>query len=153
MSNKKLAGILNIIIIILAALGLLFLIGMIPNLNLSEDLINLDIKVKVFLIITGILYFIALYQGFKLSNNIKDNKGFIRENIKYLNIINYMSIGELLLYGGASVYIIYRIGFDKRLIFTLLFAFFGFIFAIISGIFSNLVNKAVEIEEENQLTI
>ncbi len=87
--------------------------------------------------------YVALYALFRLLNNIRKEEIFIRPNVKYLRIISWCCfIVSILTFIGGFFYL--------PLLFVAVAA--GFV-GLLLRIVKNVLQSAVEISEENDLTI
>jgi hypothetical protein len=105
----------------------------------------------------AIPFFVALYQAFKLLGYIGRNKVFSPNSVKALRIIKYCAITQSALIVLAALYI--RLfhakdddpaGFIALAIIT---TFVSTVVATAAAVFEKLLQKAVDIKSENDLTV
>jgi len=111
----------------------------------------------LFAYVASIPFFVALYQAFKLLGHIGRNEVFSLSSVKTLSIIKYCAIILSILIVIAVVYI--RIqhnkdddpaGFIAMGIFTTITSI---VIATAAAIFEKLLQRAVDIKSENDLTV
>lgn len=92
---------------------------------------------------SALFAYIALYSLIKLLFNIKKQQIFINANVKYLRVISWccFAVALITLIGG--------IFYIPLLIIAIAAAFVGLMLRVVKNVMQN----AVEINEENQLTI
>lgn len=102
-------------------------------------------------------FFIALYKAFRLLGYIRLNKVFSTVSVKALRSIKYCAIALSILIVGAGAYIrIFHSAEDDPAGFIalcLITTFATVIVATAAAIFEKLLQKAVEIKSENDLTV
>ena len=149
--------------VVIVLIGVAALAGMI-RLPLSEGrAVNLDllsIYMDPFIIygyIASIPFFVGLYQAFKLLGYIGQNKVFSLSSVKALRAIKYCAIILSMFIAGAAIYI--RIfhhtdddpaGFIAICILT---TFSSIVTATAAAVFEKLLQNAVDIKSENDLTV
>ena len=106
--------------------------------------------------IPAIPFFFALYQGWKLLNYIDRNIAFSAQSIKALNNIKYCAIAIGTLYTLGMPYIFYVADLDDApgvaaLGFVIIFA--SFVIGTFAAVLQKLIQSAVDIKSENDLTI
>ena len=131
------------------------------NIIIQENYI-LIVFTNILFFLTGIVALFIIDKFIKIFKNLKYNKLFEQENIKYLNNISILSItiGTLYLIVFIATNIILEKYIFLELLNTCLIKILIFVFAIaflIFGIGIKILNeiykKAVEYKEENDLTI
>jgi hypothetical protein len=105
----------------------------------------------------SIAFFVALYKVFKLLGYIGQNKVFSSKSVKALKSIKYCAIVLSILIVAAGLYI--RIFHSKEddpagfLAICIVTAFVSIVFATAAAIFEKLLQNAIDIKSENDLTI
>jgi hypothetical protein len=148
---------------VLLVIGLLVFAGMIwfpqtegraANLNLVSIYANPFI---IFIYIGSIPFFVGLYQAFKLLNLIDANKAFSQAAV---NTLRNMKLASLVLIGFIAFALIYirftATGDDDPAGPTMLgiIASFGIaVIATAAAVFQRLLQNAVDIKSENDLTV
>ena len=107
--------------------------------------------------ITSIAFFIALYKAFKLLGYIGQNRVFSSNSVKTLRSIKYCAIVLSILIVLAGLYI--KIAHHKDddpagfLAICIVTAFASIVVATAAAIFEKLLQNAVDMKSENDLTI
>jgi hypothetical protein len=106
---------------------------------------------------TSIAFFVALYQAFKLLGYIGQNKVFSPNSVKTLKTIKYCAIVLGISIVLAGLYIM--IAHDKEddaagfLSMCIVSTFVTIVIATAAAIFEKLLQNAVDMKSENELTI
>lgn len=105
----------------------------------------------------SIAFFVALYNAFKLLGNIGHNKVFTSGSVKTLKSIKYCAIILSILIVAAGLYI--RISHNKEddpagfLAICIVTTFISIVVATAAAIFEKLLQNAIDMKSENDLTI
>ena len=105
----------------------------------------------------SIVFFIALYKAFKLIGYIGQNKVFSSSSVKTLKSIKYCAIVLSILIVLAGVYI--RLFHNKEddpagfIAICIVTTFVCIVVAIAAAIFEKLLQNAIDMKSENDLTI
>lgn len=105
----------------------------------------------------SIAFFVALYKAFRLLGYIRQNKVFSSESVRALKSIKYCAIVLGILIAAAGLYI--RLFQSQEedtagfLAICIVTTFASIIVATAAAIFEKLLQKAVEIKSENDLTV
>ena len=148
------------VVILLIAVGALFALLWFPP---SEgraaglDLVSIYLDpVIMYMYIASVAFFAGLYQAFTLLNLIDRNKAFSQEAV---NKLRNIKLASLILAGFVIAGIIYLRLFahgDDPAGPTMLGAFMSLAFGVIAtaaGVFQKLLQNAVDIKSENDLTV
>jgi len=106
---------------------------------------------------TSIAFFVALYKAFKLLGYIGQNKVFSSNSVKTLKNIKYCAIVLSILIVAAGLYI--KIAHSKEddpagfLAICILTTFVSIVVATTAAIFEKLLQNAIDMKSENDLTI
>ena len=105
--------------------------------------------------IASIPFFVALYQAFKLLGYVGQNKVFSREAVKALRTMKYCA---LVIIGFVAVSVIFMIGGDREdrpagLFMRILVTFPAIIVATAAAISERILQNAVDLKSENDLTV
>ena len=100
-------------------------------------------------------FFAALYHAFKVLGYIRQNQTFSRATVNSLRIIKYCALA---LIGFVAVSVIFMIGGDREdrpggLFMRILVAFPSIIVASAAAISERILQNAVDIKSENDLTV
>jgi hypothetical protein len=102
-------------------------------------------------------FFVALYQAFKLLGYARRNEIFSQHSVRALRIIKYCAMTTALFIVGAEAYIfIFVRGTDDVAGGVMMGAFIIFVSAIIAtgaAVFERILQNAVDIKSENDLTV
>ena len=105
----------------------------------------------------SIPFFVALYKAFKLLGYIGQNKIFSSNSVKTLKHIKYCAIVLSILIVAAGLYI--RIAHNKEddpagfLAICIVTTFVSIVVAVAAAIFEKLLQNAIDMKSENDLTI
>ena len=106
---------------------------------------------------TSIAFFVALYRGFKLLGYIGQNKVFSSKAVKTLKSIKYCAIVISILIVVAGLYI--KLFHNKEddpagfLAICIVTSFVAVVVASAAAIFERLLQNAIHMKSENELTI
>ncbi len=102
-------------------------------------------------------FFVALYQAFTLLRYIGQNKVFSQPAVNTLRTIKYcaMLLGVLIVMAGIFVRIFHAEGDDPAgfLAICIVTTFVSIVIAIAAAVFERLLQSAVDIKSENDLTV
>ncbi|MBK9315511.1 MAG: DUF2975 domain-containing protein [Acidobacteria bacterium] len=105
----------------------------------------------------SIAFFVALYQAFKLLGYIRANEVFSQRSVKALRNIKYCAMALVAFIVGAEAYIfIFVRGKDDiagGVMIGLFMIFVSVVAATAAAVFERLLQSAVEIKSENDLTV
>jgi hypothetical protein len=105
----------------------------------------------------SIAFFVALYKAFKLLGYIGQNKVFSSNSVKALKSIKYCAIILSILIVAAGLFI--RMSHDKEddpagfLAICILTTFIAIVVATAAAIFEKILQNAIDMKSENDLTI
>jgi hypothetical protein len=159
---KKSSIILLQIIIVLISIGTLFLLLWEPQIEgvnahattLSE--VYLDDPFLALVYIGSIPFFIALYQAFKLLGYAGQNKIFSHAAIKTLRTIKYCAITIIGFVVAEEIFIMLNHGSDDAaggIFMGLLIIFGSGTVSIVAKMFERILQNAVDLKSENDLTV
>lgn len=148
------------VVLILIAIGALVSMIWFPQTegrakNLDLVRIYLDLFI-LYIYIGSIPFFVGLYQAFKLLNLIDANKAFSQDAVNRLKNIKFASICLIGLIVLALVYIhISARGYDSTgpTMLGILVSFAVAVVATAAAVFQKLLQNAVDIKSENDLTV
>ncbi|MDB6053146.1 MAG: hypothetical protein JWN25_669 [Verrucomicrobiales bacterium] len=109
----------------------------------------------IYAFLGSIPFFVALYHAFKVLGYVRQNKTFSQETVKSLRIIKYCALA---LIGFVAVSLLFMIGGDREdrpggLFMRLLVSFPAIIVATAAAISERILQNAVDIKSENDLTV
>ncbi|MEK7631091.1 MAG: DUF2975 domain-containing protein [Patescibacteria group bacterium] len=159
---KKSSTIFLQIIIVLIGIGALALLLWEPHLegvnanatSLSE--IYFDDPFLILVYMGSIPFFVALYQAFALLGLIGHDKTFSTEAVKCLRTIKYCALGIIGFVAIEEMIIILNHGNDDiagGVAMGVMITFGSIIIATAAAVFEKLLQNAVDIKSENDLTV
>ena len=102
-------------------------------------------------------FFVALYQAFKLLEYIGQNKVFSQISVSALRTIKYCALVMIgFIFGGEAYIVILMRGKDDiagGVAMGVVATFLSIIIATVAGVFERLLQNAVDIKSENDLTV
>ncbi|WP_276357612.1 DUF2975 domain-containing protein [Cohnella caldifontis] len=105
---------------------------------------------------SAIPFFIALYQAFRLLNLIDKNDAFSDLSVRALKVIKYCAFAICILYAAIAplLYLMAEKDDAPGLMAIGLIVIFGsLVIAVFAAVLQNLLNNAIEIKSENDLTV
>ena len=156
-SADILKAIIKICYVMLAAVVIVMLVITTGTITLSKESFKLIEEIQVRLLI--FLFYAVVPAGYaalvcidKLLTNIKKDLVFESETLKYLNIISYACVYAAVV-GIVSVVISLISGVYDFFIVFILLSLGEFFMAIVLQVIRQVFKKAIDIKEENELTI
>ncbi len=147
-----------IVLIGIVALAILIWFPLTEGRATNLDLFSIYFdKLILYGYVASIAFFVALYKAFKLLGYIGQNKVFSSNSVKTLKSIKYCAIALSILIVMAGVYI--RIFHSKEddpagfLAICIVTTFVSIVVATAAAIFEKLLQNAVAMKTENDLTI
>lgn len=150
------------VLIVLIGIGVLALLLWEPHLegvnadatSLSE--IYFDDPFLMLVYAGSVPFFIALYQAFKALGYTRQNKVFSPAAVKSLRIIKYCALAIIGFVAAEEVFIILNHGNDDAagaIMLGVLIAFGSAVVAVAAAMFERVLQNAVDIKSENDLTV
>lgn len=104
--------------------------------------------------LSAIPCYLALYFGWKITEEISRDNSFSMENARYLTYISIFALADSGYFFLANLVLLF-LGMNHPSIFlgSLFVEFAGVAVAVAAAALSHLVQKAAKIQEENELTI
>jgi Protein of unknown function (DUF2975) len=127
-----------------------FAVELFPNISYMKYL------VLIYLYITAIPFYFALFQAFKLLSYIDKNKAFSELSVRALKNIKYCAITISILYvaGMPLFYLIAEIDDAPGIILIgLVVIFASMVIAVFAAVLQRLLKNAIDIKSENDLTV
>ncbi len=106
--------------------------------------------------IGSIPFFIALYQAFKLLGYVRQNKTFSQATVKALRTIKYCALAIIGFVVVEEIFIMLNHGSDDPaggVFMGVLITFGSIVIATAAAMFQRILQNAVEIKSENDLTV
>ena len=150
------------VVIVLIGIGALALMLWEPHIegrNAHATLFEIYFKdpFLAYAYIASIPFFVALYQAFKVLGYVRQNKTFSQATVKALRTIKYCAIA-IIGFVAVSVIFMYPMFGDKDdrpagVFMRILITFPSIVIAAAAAIFEQILQKAVDIKSENDLTV
>ncbi|OHA17739.1 MAG: hypothetical protein A2664_03960 [Candidatus Taylorbacteria bacterium RIFCSPHIGHO2_01_FULL_46_22b] len=143
------------VVIYLIGLAVLGLCVIIAGVMISG---NAGMYFPVLLVMSAaaIPFFIGLYQGILLLNYIDKGTAFSELSVKAIQNIKYYAFTISMLYAAGMPYIIYVADKDDApgaVLFGLIFIFAPLITSVFAAVLQKLLQNAIDIKSENDLTV
>lgn len=108
-----------------------------------------------YLYVGSIPFFVALYQAFKVLGYVRQNRVFSQEAVKALRTIKRCAIAIIGFVVGAEVFIMLHDSDDRAggVFMGVLITFGSVIIATAAATFESILQKAVDMKSENDLTV
>ena len=147
-----------VVLIGVGALALLLWEPQIEGRNVNATLFQIYFNDPfLMLVYTGsIPFFVALYQAFKVLRYTGDNKVFSPEAVKALRTIKYCALAIIGFVVVEEIVILLNHGDDDAtggVFMGILITFGSVVIATAAAVFEKLLQKAVEMKSENDLTV
>jgi len=148
------------VVIVLIGIGTLALMLWFPHIegrNAHATLFEICFKdpFLAYAYIASIPFFVALYQAFKVLGYVRQNKTFSQPTVKALRTIKYCAIAII---GFVAVGVIFIMLGDKDdrppgVFMSILTTFASIVIATAAAMFERILQNAVDIKSENDLTV
>ena len=105
--------------------------------------------------IASISFFVALYQAFKVLGYVGSNKVFSQAAVKALRTIKYCAIAIIGFVAGGEIFILLSKSDDRAggVFMGILITFGSVVIATAAAMFARILQSAVDIKSENDLTV
>ena len=106
--------------------------------------------------IASISFFMALYQAFKVLGYVRQNKTFSQATVKALRTIKYCAIAIIGFVAVSVIFIPMSSDHDDRpagVFMRILVTFASIVIATAAAMFERILQNAVDIKSENDLTV
>lgn len=105
--------------------------------------------------VASIPFFVALYQAFKVLGYTGQNKVFSQATVKALQTIKYCAIAIIGFVVGAEIFILFSNSDDRAggVFIGVLITFGSIVIATAAAMFERILQNAVDIKSENDLTV
>ena len=105
--------------------------------------------------IASISFFVALYQAFKVLGYVGQNKVFSQAAVKALQIIKYCAIAVIGFVAVGEIFIFLSKSDDRAggVFMGILITFGSVVIATASAMFARILQNAVDMKSENDLTV
>jgi hypothetical protein len=105
--------------------------------------------------VASIPFFVALYQAFKVLGYAGHNKVFSPAAVRALRTIKYCAIAIFAFVAGVEIFILLHASDDRAggVFMGILIAFGSIVIATAAAMFERILQNAVDIKSENELTV
>lgn len=137
------------------ALGIFGLTWLAKN-PVNPDYANILYSIVIGMYVSVIPFFVALYQAFKLLNNIDKSQAFSELSVKPLRNIKFcaLTISSLYVVLLPFVYIVAELDDAPGLIIIgMVPVFASMVIAVFAAVLQRLLQEAIDIKSENDLTV
>jgi hypothetical protein len=153
--------ILKMVVILIGIPILAFCIFLVPKIGnfageLYPEMAYMKSLVLIDMYAAAIPFYFALYQAFKLLSYIDKNQAFSELSVKSLKNINYcaITISTLYLIGMPLYYLIQeRVDPPGIIVIGLVIIFSSMVIAVFASVLQRLLQEAINIKSENDLTV
>jgi hypothetical protein len=147
-----------VVLIGIVALAIMIRLPLIEGRAVNLDLFSIySDPFIIYGYIASIAFFVALYQAFKLLGYIGQNKVFSLNSLKALRSIKYCAItlGILIVMAGLYIRIFHNKDDDPAgfLALCIVTTFISIVIATAAAVFERILQRAVDIKSENDLTV
>ena len=152
---KSLKLFIGLTCIILAICGFVIVPKLASDISISTtQFLPLYYPFIIFIWITIIPFYAALFEGWKISNEINKDNSFSKKNMDSLNRIRRYALSECFLYFvGALILLYFNLLHLSILIIILFVIFIAMCISVFTAVLAHLVQKAYDLKNENDLTI
>lgn len=148
------------IVIVLIGIGALALMLWEPHIegrNAHATVFEIYLKdpFLAYAYIASIPFFVALYRGFKLLEYAGQSRVFSQASVKAVRTIKFCAIAMVGFVAGAEIFILMADGEDRAggVFMGVLIAFGSIVVAAAAATFEWILQKAVDLKSENELTV
>lgn len=142
--------------ILLMGTGVLALCVFVLPRGIATTAVNGYRPILIGMYVTAVPFFIALYQGWKLLRAIDAHNAFSAESARALKNIAYCGGVIGLIYGAGLPYIYHVAKMDDApgvMALGCIIVFVSFVIAIFAALLQKLLEEAIRIKTENELTV
>ena len=142
-------------VIYLMGLAVLGLCVIIAGVSISGNA-GMYLPMLLVMLIAAIPFFIGLYQGLLLLGYIEKGTAFSELSVKAIKNIKYCAFTISVLYAAGMPYIIYVADKDDApgaVMIGLVFIFAPLITSVFAAVLEKLLQNAIDIQSENELTV
>ena len=137
------------------ALGLWGMYGLAKN-PVNPDYAHILYPIVLGIYLSAIPFYMALYQAFRLLGNIDRNEAFSEMSVKALSHIKKDAINISILYVLMTPFIFLLAQTDDApglILFGMIPIFASIVIAVFAAVLQKLLQQAIDIKSENELTV
>lgn len=159
MEQRKMVKWLKFLVIFVAICGLILCTVVIPVVGrelsgVSPELGRYFKPWVTFVWMLAIPCFAALIHAWMIFSNIEKNKAFSMENAKHMEKISYLAGADTIaLISGNIVLLILNMNHPSVFLVFLMIGIIGIGISVAAAVLSHLIQKAANLQDENDLTI
>ena len=159
MEQRKMIKWLKFLVIFVAICGLILCAVVIPVVGkelsgMSPELGRYFKPWVTFVWVLAIPCFAALIHAWMIFSNIEKNKAFSMENAKHMEKISYLAGADTIaLISGNIVLLILNMNHPSVFLVFLMIGIIGIGISVAAAVLSHLIQKAANLQDENDLTI
>ena len=159
MEQRKMVKWLKFLVIFVAICGLILCTVVIPVVGrelsgVSPELGRYFKPWVTFVWVLAIPCFAALVHAWMIFSNIEKNKAFSMENAKHMEKISYLAGADTIaLISGNIVLLILNMNHPSVFLVFLMIGIIGIGISVAAAVLSHLIQKAANLQDENDLTI
>ncbi|AGI29198.1 DUF2975 domain-containing protein [Bacillus subtilis] len=136
----------------------IFLVPKIANYSaeLFSNIAYIKYLVFIYLYITAVPFYFALYQAFKLLSYIDKNKAFSGLSVRALKNIKYCAVTISIFYAAGMPVFYLMAEIDDApgiIVIGLIIIFASMVIAVFAAVLQKLLKEAIDIKSENDLTV
>ncbi|MEK4691131.1 DUF2975 domain-containing protein [Bacillus sp. FSL W8-1202] len=136
----------------------IFLVPKIANYSaeLLPNIAYIKYLVFIYLYVTAIPFYFALYQAFKLLSYIDKNKAFSGLSVRALKNIKYCAVTISIFYAAGMPVFYLMAEIDDApgiIVIGLVIIFASMVIAVFAAVLQKLLKEAIDIKSENDLTV
>jgi len=150
------------VLVVLVGIGALFILLWEPHVegrNAQATLAQIYFKdpFLAYAYTASIAFFVGVYQAFKALGYVRQNKVFSQDTVKALRTIKYCALTIIAFVAVGVVIFILMLG-DKEdrpagVFMSILITFASIVIATAAAVFERILQNAVDIKSENDLTV
>ncbi|NJI51471.1 DUF2975 domain-containing protein [Bacillus subtilis] len=136
----------------------IFLVPKIANYSadIFPNIAYIKYLVFIYLYVTAIPFYLALYQAFKLLSYIDKNKAFSGLSVRALKNIKYCAVTISIFYAAGMPVFYLMAEIDDApgiIVIGLVIIFASMVIAVFAAVLQKLLKEAIDIKSENDLTV
>jgi len=143
------------VVIYLMGLAVLGLCVILAGVSISGNA-GMYLPVVIVALIAAVPFFFALHQGLKLLDYIDRNTAFSDLSVRAIKNIKYSAFAISVLYAAGMPYIVYVADKDDApgaVMIGLVFIFAPLVISVFAAVLEKLLQNAIDIKSENDLTV
>ncbi|WP_285767104.1 DUF2975 domain-containing protein [Peribacillus sp. SI8-4] len=159
--NRVSTFFLKIAVILIGLPVLALCIFLVPEIakfavELFPNIPYLNVLVFIYMYVTAIPFYVALFQAFKLLSYIDRNKAFSELSVRALKNIKYCALTISILYVLGLPFFYFMAELDDApgiIVIGLIIIFASTVIAVFAAVLQRLLKNAIDIKSENDLTV